>query len=178
MTTQAKAFLYPLPMAIAEKSETPFARAAIEKVKDHILSLERQAVFFDLRELLASDFPEVTSIRFDVGSHYNDEGYSNHINLRVVVAEADGSKTIHEADEEYGSFKEDLAEKYNELSDFIGDFPDSTVGALAGHDIDVSNERALARNVMGVEGFARYEAAMIEAAAKLGGKDSVSKPRL
>lgn len=178
MAKSVPQFIHPLPLAIIDESRCAEAKRSIATMEKHILALERQMVFFKLRALLANRFPEVVSFVYEMGSHYNDEGYSDHVILSVVAQNEDGSKTTHEADDEYGSFRREDSVKYETLSEFVGAMPDKILSALSRARIHAQDERALASSVMGAEGFAHFEAASIAAVAQPCSEGGAGAPRL
>jgi hypothetical protein len=186
--SKAVDFILPLPMAIDQAGSVEPTKKLMRQMRDHLFILERQVLFFSLSQFLANIFPEVQSFKFKMGSHYNDEGYSDHVNLSVTIKRDDGSLATFHADKESGDFEcqdeddgdeEDglSIEKYNKLSNFVGDFKTEILAQLQEETIDATSVRALAQSVMGEQGFALYELCLLDAQAKEG-KCSDSAQRL
>lgn len=141
----------------------------VAKVEAHLLTLRLQESFFSLAKSLREEYPSIKSFSFDIGSHYNDEGYSPHINMVVDFENEEGARQRAASDEEYGG----LPEEAEHLDDFryeIDNLPDSVQKKLVGKNMDCADERALALSIMGPVGFAAYEAEIMNRAASAGAK--------
>lgn len=162
---------FDLPASFCSEGDVKDAKGVsmVAKVEAHLLTLKLQESFFSLSKSLREDYPSIKSFSFDIGSHYNDEGYSPHINMNVTFENEEGNLERAESDEEYGGLPEE-AEHLDEFRYEIDNLPDAVQKKLVGRNIDCSDERALALSIMGPVGFAAYEAEILNRSAGAGGK--------
>lgn len=167
-----------LPIAVPDADWIECARRDIEQAEEHILRLRLQMAHHELVALLADTDAQVQRLNFYVGSHYDDNGYSPHIVLQVEFIDTDGSKRIESGDDEAGYFiDEDIEELFAPLRDHIDNLPEAAQSRLSNRWIDCKNPSAMARQVMGDEGFALWEKSLV-AAGSSPASATATRPRI
>lgn len=153
------------PAALGGPEDVEPARDAIASARRRILDIERQLAYFDLLDIAQGLDKPATRMSFEMGSHYNDEGYSPHVCMAVDYVDEDGEAARAESDEEYGGFDSEDGEMFEPLREWAENLSDEVQSALERVQIDLTNPRAAASAVMGERGFCAHEALVLERSA-------------
>jgi hypothetical protein len=158
---------FELPSSYLDGGDCAQSKDLVASAQEHLDILERQALYFELKELLSTRMEGlvVQSFKFSTGSHYNDDGYSDHVALEATFMDTDGQVETMEADDEYGGYNDD---RFEELHDLIESWPSKMTTTLENKLLKCANDADLGKSIMGPKGYALYEARCIERSAAEG----------